>query len=63
LFGYDISVYEGFVFTTYNALLFSVSYIVIFFLLGLSLLYHLQIFKGDGSSGTLTFEDLYGKTK
>jgi hypothetical protein len=61
LFGYDISVYEGFVFTTYNPVLFSVSYILIFFLLGVSLLYHLQIFKGDGSSGTLTFEDLYGK--
>ena len=63
LFGYDISVYEGFVLTTYNAVLFSIGYITIFFLLGVSLLYHLQIFKGDGSSSTLTFEDLYGKSK
>ncbi|HEU5291010.1 MAG TPA: 7TM-DISM domain-containing protein [Cyclobacteriaceae bacterium] len=63
VFGYDISIYEGFWFTTYNALLLSTGYILIFFLLGISLLYHLQIFKGDSSSSTLTFEDLYGKTK
>lgn len=63
IFAYDISIYEGFLFTTYNAIFISVSYILIFFLLGVSLLYHLEIFKGDGSSGTLTFEELYGKSK
>lgn len=63
LFAYDIFVYEGFLLLTYNAVLFSICYVLIFFLLGVSLLYHLEIFKGDGSSGTLTFEDLYGKTK
>jgi len=62
IFAYDIFVYEGFLFITYNAVLFSIGYVLIFFLLGVSLLYHLQIFKGDGSSGTLTFEDLYGKS-
>ncbi len=63
LFAYDIFVYEGILFITYNAVLFSTCYVLIFFLLGVSLLYHLEIFKGDGSSGTLTFEELYGKTK
>lgn len=63
LFAYDIFVYEGILFMTYNAVLFSVCYVLIFLLLGVSLLYHLEIFKGDGSSGTLTFEDLYGKSK
>jgi hypothetical protein len=63
VFAYDIFVYEGILFITYNAVLFSTSYVLIFFLLGVSLLYHLEIFKGDGSSGTLTFEDLYGKSK
>lgn len=62
LFAYDIFVYEGILFIAYNAVLFSVAYVLIFMLLGVSLLYHLQIFKGDGSSGTLTFEDLYGKS-
>ena len=62
LFAYDIFVYEGF-FYHYNALLFSIGYLTMFLLMGVSLLYHLQIFKSDGSSGMLTYEDLYGKTK
>jgi hypothetical protein len=62
LFAYDIFVYEGF-FHYYNAILFSVGYITMFLMMGISLLYHLQIFKGDSSSGTLTYEDLYGKNK
>lgn len=60
LFSYDIFVYEGF-FSRYNAVLFSLGYIAMFILLGISLMYHLKIFKGDSSSGTLTYEDLYGK--
>lgn len=59
LFGYDMFVFEGF-FQYYNAALFSVGYIIIFLLMGIALFYHLKIFKGDGGSGTLTFDDLYG---
>jgi hypothetical protein len=62
LFGYDIFVFEGF-FHYYNAVLFSVGYLTMFSMMGIALLYHLQIFKGDSSSGTLTYEDLYGKSK
>lgn len=60
LFSYDIFVYEGF-FTLPNPIFFSIGYITIFAILGITLLYHLKIFKGDGASGTLTYEDLYGK--
>lgn len=59
LFSYDMSVFQGY-FQYYNAVLFSVGYIIIFMLMGIALFYHLKIFKGDGSSGTLTFDDLYG---
>ena len=59
LFTYDMFVFEGF-FQYYDAFLFSVGYIVIFILMGIALFYHLKIFKGDGSSGTLTFDELYG---
>jgi hypothetical protein len=59
LFSYDMLVFEGF-FQHYNAVLFSVGYLVIFLLMSIALFYHLRIFKGDGSSGTLTFDDLYG---
>jgi len=59
LFSYDMFVFEGY-FQYYNAILFSVCYIIIFLLMGMALFYHLKIFKGDGGSGTLTFEDLYG---
>jgi hypothetical protein len=59
LFGYDMVVFEGY-FQYYDAVLFSVGYIVIFLLMAVVLFYHLKIFKGDGASGTLTFDDLYG---
>lgn len=59
LFSYDIFVYEGF-FALPNPIFFSIGYISIFAILGITLLYHLKIFKGDGASGTLTYEDLYG---
>jgi len=61
LFSYDIFVYEGF-FKLPNPIFFSIGYITIFGILGISLLYHLNIFKSDGASGTLTYEDLYGKS-
>lgn len=60
LFTYDMFVFEGY-FQYYDAFLFSIGYIVIFILMGIALFYHLKIFKGDGSAGTLTFDDLYGK--
>lgn len=60
LFSYDIFVYEGF-FALPNPIFFSIGYLSIFAILGITLLYHLKIFKGDGASGTLTYEDLYGK--
>lgn len=60
LFSYDIIVFEGF-FSHYDAVLFSSGYIVMFLMMGVALLYHLRIFKGEGSSGMLTYEDLYGK--
>lgn len=59
LFGYDMVVFEGF-FQYYDAVLFSIGYIIIFLLMAITLFYHLRIFKGDGGSGTLTFDDLYG---
>lgn len=59
LFGYDMVVFEGF-FQYYDAVLFSVGYIIIFLLMATTLFYHLRIFKGEGGSGTLTFDDLYG---
>lgn len=59
LFTYDIFVFEGY-FQYYDAFLFSVGYIVIFLLMAIALFYHLKIFKGDGGSGTLTFDELYG---
>lgn len=58
LFGYDMLVFEGY-FQYYNAFLFSTGYLIIFVLMGIALLYHLKIFRGDGSAGTLTFDDLY----
>ena len=62
LFGYDIFVYEESVYH-YNSSLFSLGYITIFLMLAIALLYHLKIFRGDGSLSTLTYEDLYGNNK
>lgn len=59
MFTYDIFVFEGY-FQHYDAFLFSIGYIMIFTLMAVALFYHLKIFKGDGTSGTLTFDDLYG---
>lgn len=59
LFSYDMVVFKGFV-PYYNTVLFSVGYTIIFGLMGIALFYHLKIFKSDGASGTLTFDDLYG---
>ena len=60
IFSYDIFTYEGWF--SYNPVLFSAAYLVIFLLMGGALLVHLDIIKGTGSATTmLTYEDLYGK--
>lgn len=61
LFTYDIFVFEGY-FQYYDAVLFSIGYIVIFILMGIALFYHLRIFNNE-SSGTLTFDDLYSSER
>jgi hypothetical protein len=61
-FSYDIFTYEGFF--TYNSLLFSAAYIVIFLLMGLALLIKLGIVKTASRPTTmLTYKDLYGDQK
>jgi hypothetical protein len=61
-FSYDIFTYEGFF--TYNSLLFSAAYIVIFLLMGLALLIKLGIVKSASRPTTmLTYKDLYGDQK
>lgn len=61
LFAYDVIAYEGFL--RYNAVIFSIGYLVIFSMLGVALLFHLRIFKSTSQADSvLTFDDLY-KTK
>lgn len=58
-FSYDIFTYEGFF--TYNSLLFSAGYIVIFLMMGVALLIKLDIIKTAHKPTTmLTYKDLYG---
>lgn len=58
-FSYDIFTYEGFF--TYNSLLFSAGYIVIFLLMAVALLIKLEILKTAHKQTTmLTYKDLYG---
>ncbi len=60
IFSYDIFTYEGWF--SYNSVLFSAVYLVIFLLMGGALLLHLDIVKGtSGATTMLTYEDLYGK--
>lgn len=58
LFSYNMIVFEGY-FQYYNAALFSIGYVIIFMLMATVLFFHLKLFKGDGASGSLTFNDLY----
>jgi hypothetical protein len=61
-FSYDIFTYEGWF--SYNSLLFSAAYIVIFTLMGLALLIKLGIVKSATKTTTiLTYKDLYGDQK
>ena len=58
IFGYDVFAYEGFF--TYNPIVFSAGYIIIFTLMAVVLLLHLNIIKSKAkASGGLTFDDLY----
>lgn len=62
LFAYDVIAYEGIL--RYNAVVFSVGYIIIFSMLGSALLFHLRIFKSTSQGdNVLTFDDLYNKPK
>ncbi|HMP99930.1 MAG TPA: 7TM-DISM domain-containing protein [Cyclobacteriaceae bacterium] len=61
LFGYDILSYQGLF--VYNLQVLSYGYISIFLLLGMSLLYHLQIIKGNRTRNIMTFEDYYKSKK
>jgi hypothetical protein len=57
LFGLDVTAYQGAI--TYKPMLFSLGYILIFLLLAVAMLYHLNIFKSKNASSMLTFDDLY----
>ena len=60
IFSYDIFTYEGWF--SYNTILFSAGYFIMFLLTGGALLLHLNILKGTHTATTtLTYEDLYGK--
>ncbi len=60
IYSYDIFTYEGWF--SYNSVLFSAGYLVIFILMGFSLLLHLDIVKGGSTTTTmLTYKDLYGE--
>jgi uncharacterized membrane protein len=62
IFTYDIFAYEGIF--SFNSILFSVAYLVMFSMLGLALLLHLDIIKkAKSTSGTLSYKDLYGDQK
>jgi hypothetical protein len=59
LFSYDIFTYEGIF--SFNSILFSLGYLVMFALMGFALLLHLDVMKtSKQSSGVLTFKDMYG---
>ena len=60
IFSYDIFTYEGWF--SYNSILFSAGYLVMFLLTGAALLLHLDIIKGTRTATTmLTYKDLYGE--
>jgi hypothetical protein len=62
IFSYDIFAYEGIF--SFNSILFSAAYLVMFSMLGLALLLHLDIIKRSKPiSGSLSYDDLYGDQK
>jgi hypothetical protein len=59
IYSYDIFAYEGWF--SYNSVVFSAGYLIIFLLMGTALLLHLGIIKGNNTATTmLTYKDLYG---
>jgi hypothetical protein len=61
IFSYDLFAYEGWF--SYNSLLFSVGYLIIFLMTGCALLLHLEIIKSAKVATTmLTYKDLYGES-
>lgn len=61
-FGYDLFAYEGFF--IYNPVIFSLGYLVVFFLMAPALLLHLKIITSKAKpSNVLTYKDLYGESK
>lgn len=61
IFSYDIFAYEGWF--SYNSIVFSAGYFIIFLLMAFALLIHLNIISSGGKgSNVLTYEDLYGDT-
>lgn len=59
IFSYDIFTYEGWF--SYNPILFSAAYVIIFMMMGAALLLHLGVVKSTSTaSATLTYKDLYG---
>lgn len=59
IFAYDLLSYQGAF--AYSVMIFGIGYIVIFFLLGMALLYHLEIFKSHTRKDIITFDDFYRK--
>ncbi len=58
IFGYDFIAFEGIF--NYNPIVFSTGYILIFFMMGLALLYYLNIIKSKPKGpSVLRYEDLY----
>ena len=58
IFGADIFVYEGF--SSYDPLIFSAGYVLIFLMMGLALASHINLIKsGQATTTTLTYDDLY----
>ena len=62
IFSYDIFAYEGWF--SYNTLVFSAAYLVLFIMTGCALLLHLEIIKSARTTTTmLTYKDLYGESE
>lgn len=62
IFSYDLFAYEGWF--SYNTLVFSAAYLVIFIMTGFALLLHLEIIKSTRTTTTmLTYKDLYGESE
>jgi 7TM diverse intracellular signalling len=62
IFSYDIFTFEGWF--SYNSIVFSAGYVIIFALMAIALLLHLNIIQGSNNApNMLTYKDLYGDPK